>query len=189
MYGAAWRDARGTGAAPLGYTSGMRLELAAFRPHHSATVLSWVTSAEEAHAWASLADVPAAPGVFERWHAGAWAHPFVGMLDGRPVAYGEVWEDDGDAELARLLVAPTRRGEGLGRQLAGLLAAEAQRRGLGTVWLRVLPDNGPALRCYEAAGFVRAAAEDEREFNSGQPRRYVWMRAGQIDCGGTASSA
>jgi RimJ/RimL family protein N-acetyltransferase len=47
---------------------------------------------------------------------------------------------------------------------------------LAEVWLRVVPWNEPALACYRAAGFVRAAAEAERLFNEGQPQEYVWMQ-------------
>jgi RimJ/RimL family protein N-acetyltransferase len=45
------------------------------------------------------------------------------------------------------------------------------------IWLRVEPDNEPALRCYAAAGFVRASPDEEAAFNIAQPADYVWMRA------------
>lgn len=101
------------------------------------------------------------------------------MLDGgRLVGYGELWEDRDldEAELARLVIAPAVRGVGHGRALTRALADEAHRRGFAEVWLRVVPENDAARRAYEAAGFARATAEEEAEFNAGQPRSYVWMR-------------
>ncbi len=94
------------------------------------------------------------------------------------VGYGELWEDRelDEAELARLVIAPTLRGEGHGRALTRALADEAHRRGFAEVWLRVVPENAAARRAYVAAGFARATADQEDEFNAGQPRTYVWMR-------------
>jgi hypothetical protein len=43
------------------------------------------------------------------------------------------------------------------------------------VFLRVRPDNAPALRCYAAAGFARVPAADEAAFNQGQPGPYAWL--------------
>lgn len=99
--------------------------------------------------------------------------------DAAAVAYGEIWEDpeEDEAELARLIVDPARRGAGLGRALARALTAEARRLGWSDVWLRVHPGNEPALRAYAAAGFERATPEDEIAFNVGQPVAFVWMRA------------
>ena len=106
--------------------------------------------------------------------------PFVLLAGGDVVGYGEIWEDaeEDEAELARLVIDPKRRARGHGRSLTRALAAEAHSRGFRDVWLRVVPENAPARRAYEAAGFVRATARQEEEFNVGQPRTYVWMRDG-----------
>jgi [ribosomal protein S18]-alanine N-acetyltransferase len=49
----------------------------------------------------------------------------------RPAGYGDVWADpvEHEAELARIVVDPARRGAGLGRRLVSLLADEARRVG------------------------------------------------------------
>ena len=100
-------------------------------------------------------------------------------IAGQVVGYGEVWEDpdEGEAELARIVVDPALRGEGMGRRLVTLLAREARRLGYDNVWLRVAPDNAAALASYGAAGFTRATLEVEAAFNTGQPHAYAWMRA------------
>jgi ribosomal protein S18 acetylase RimI-like enzyme len=104
--------------------------------------------------------------------------PFAFVEGSELVGYGELWEDRDldEAELARLIVAPALRGRGHGRALTRALADEAHRRGFADVWLRVVPENDAARRGYEAAGFARAAADQEAELNVGQPRTYVWMR-------------
>src|SRR5690242_9231983 len=93
------------------------------------------------------------------------------------VGYGEVWRDGAEAEIARVIVAPAERGRGLGRVLVSELAARARATGLSPVWIRLHEDNDAALACYAAAGFRRIDQAAEAEFNAGQPRRYVWMRA------------
>lgn len=78
-------------------------------------------------------------------------------------------------ELARLVVAPSRRGRGVGRRLVAALTDQA-RGHYPTVFLRVHPDNAAALRSYAGAGFTPVPAAEAEEWNRGQPTRYVWLR-------------
>jgi ribosomal protein S18 acetylase RimI-like enzyme len=153
------------------------VKLVSFEPEHASVVAGWVRTPEEAARWASLRALPDA-GAFERWHAEPGVRPFVLVEAGRPAGYGEVWEDpgEGEAELARIVVDPRARGRGVGRTLVRLLAREARRAGVAEVWLRVAPDNLPAIACYRAAGFSRADPDEEASFNERQPVGYVWMR-------------
>jgi RimJ/RimL family protein N-acetyltransferase len=60
------------------------------------------------------------------------------------------------AALSRVLVDPTRRGEGRSRAMvAAALAVAFGDLGLHRVELRVFDFNTPALRCYESLGFGR----------------------------------
>ena len=61
-------------------------------------------------------------------------------------------------ELARILVDPALRRRGIGRRLTALLGERARAAGFVDVWLRVVPDNEPALAAYRAAGFVAGVA-------------------------------
>jgi ribosomal protein S18 acetylase RimI-like enzyme len=156
----------------------MGLRLEPFREADATAVLGWVAGREEADRWASAGSRVLEPELLREWHADPDVHPYV-CLDGEElVGYGEVWEDreEGEAELARILVDPARRGRGIGRRLTALLGERAAEAGFGNIWLRVVPDNGPALAAYSAAGFVRASDEEEAAFNAGQPCAYVWMR-------------
>jgi ribosomal protein S18 acetylase RimI-like enzyme len=155
--------------------------LAPFAEEHAETVLGWIASADELEAWASRRDFPPQRDVLHEWQSDPEVHPYVLFADDRLCAYGEVWEDreEDEAELARIVVAPSERGRGLGRALVRLLSAEAAAMGFRDIWVRVIPWNAPALACYEGAGFVRSTAEEEARFNRGQPYEYVWLRAAQ----------
>ena len=155
----------------------MATELAAFEARHAALVASWATSADELDRWAGRNDHPLDPRVVESWHADPDVHPWLLLTEGEPVAYGEIWLDPeaDDAELARVIVDPRRRGRGFGRLLVRGLSERAAAE-LEEVWVRVVSENAPAIACYAGAGFVRTSPQREDVFNSGQPRRYVWMR-------------
>ena len=156
----------------------MELSLEPFDEAHARTVLDRARSPAEFDAWASVTQSEPSPALFREWHADPEVHPFLLFAEGRLSGYGEVWEDraEGEAELARILVAPDERGRGIGRRFVSLLAQRALDRGFDEIWLRVLPTNAPALACYRRAGFARANPEEEARFNEGQPRAYVWMR-------------
>jgi ribosomal protein S18 acetylase RimI-like enzyme len=141
-------------------------------------ITGWPVDAAELDAWASLSGEAADASTLERWHADPDVHPYV-LLSGSDVCgYGEVWEDaeQREAELARIIVDPARRGRGAGRALTRLLVERASALGYDDVWLRVLPENHAALACYVAAGMRRADGALERSFNLGQRREYRWMR-------------
>ena len=97
------------------------------------------------------------------WAGEDWVRPFGLYQDERLVAYGELWVDDEEAgvELARLIVDPAERGQGVGRRLAGGLADLARSR-YPLVFLRVVPANIAARRCYAAAGFQPAGPKRRR---------------------------
>lgn len=97
-----------------------------------------------------------------------------------PIGYGELWLDaqEQEAELARIIIAPGARGQGLGKALVRGLLSEAAEAGYSDIFMRVHPDNGIALRCYRGAGFVVVDAGLASARNTGQPVSYVWLRHG-----------
>jgi ribosomal protein S18 acetylase RimI-like enzyme len=67
---------------------------------------------------------------------------------------------NGSARLARVGIAPGRRGEGLGRALVAAALAEAARLGCERVELGVYADNAVARALYESFGFAPTGAAD-----------------------------
>jgi GNAT superfamily N-acetyltransferase len=106
--------------------------------------------------------------------------PCVGLLGDAVCAYGQVLEDlvEREAEIARVIVRPDLRAQGVGRAFVLLLAAEARRRGLGVVLARIARRNRAGYACFHGAGFTRLSAEDEAALNLDEPEEYVWMRLG-----------
>ena len=139
-------------------------------------VSSWASTDGEVRMWCGLAAAPVPAAQIEAWADEDGVRPF-GLYRGeRLVGYGELWVDDDESEveLARLIVDPRERGQGLGRHLVTGLAGRA-RSVHPLVFLRVHPANRAAQRCYTAAGFQPVPPEQAAEWNAGQPVDYVWF--------------
>lgn len=139
----------------------------------------WSLSAEETLQWCAMKTHPVSAPQVMAWWRPVDVTPFVavtGEADAH-VAYGELWleADEDEVELARLIVAPTMRGRGVGRRLVAALVEKAGLTGLGAVILRVTPGNTAALQCYRASGFRELDADRNAEWNKGQPSTYTWM--------------
>lgn len=144
----------------------------------AAIIASWSSTAAEAAAWVS-SPAPVTAEVVRGW----WRRPDVTARllldpDGIPVAYGEVWddEDEDEVELARLIVDPTRRRQGIGRRLVELLLDLAEQHQRSDCFLRVVPDNTAARALYRSTGFLEVDEATMAEWNAGQPTRYIWMQ-------------
>jgi len=150
-----------------------------FAEHHAIDISHWPLNAEEAVAWAGVdTEFPIASDLFQRWHQDADVHAFVADDNGFEVAYGELWVDhqEHEVELARIIVHPSHRGIGVGRAFVTSLLQEAAKYGMPNIFLRVIPNNFAAIRCYENCGFLRVDPTEEKFFNERQPRQYAWFR-------------
>jgi RimJ/RimL family protein N-acetyltransferase len=153
-----------------------------FDPSRAPLVASWAAGDKDVvMAWISI-DADGVPAeVVAGWSEAddVEAFLFTESDDGPLVAYGELWIDDeeGEVELARLLVAPDRRGQGVGRTLVRELVEQARTTHpeLPVVFLRVQPGNTRAIRAYAAAGFVDVPDGEQATWNEGQRRTYHWM--------------
>lgn len=154
------------------------MKLRPFDVGDSPTVSRWARTPLEAMAWCSIDSIPVEPEVITGWSTAddVVASVLVDEHD-RLLAYGELWVDgeENETELAHLIVDPDERGRGLGQRLVSLLMATGPADHL--VVLRVRPDNEPAIRCYTAAGFTPASADEQATWNLGQPVPYLWMVA------------
>lgn len=154
----------------------MHLRLRPFRADSASVVSSWATTDEEVIMWCGRLARPVPPEQINAWAREEGVQPFGLYRSGRLVAYGELWVDDGEAEveLARLIVDPSERGQGLGRHLTAGLADLARSR-YPRVFLRVHPDNIAAQRCYAAAGFQPVEPDQAAAWNACQPIQYIWL--------------
>ncbi len=154
----------------------MALRLDPFPADSADVVAGWAQTSDDVLMWCGLPTAPVAAEQINAWADEDWVQPFGLYRDDRLVAYGEPWVDDDEAgvELARLIVDPAERGQGLGRYLASGLA-ELARAKYPLVFLRVHPDNIAAQRSYAAAGFEPVEPPQAAAWNAGQPVNYVWL--------------
>ena len=143
-------------------------------------VASWAVGDEVVRSWCAVEGDRVPADVVAGWSEAEDVEAYLLTdADGEPHAYGELWLDDeeGEVELARLLVAPDQRGRGVGRRLTRALAnrARASHPELPAVFLRVRPENEQAIHCYSGAGFVAVPADEQATWNSGQRFAYHWM--------------
>lgn len=91
---------------------------------------------------------------------------------GQMLAFGQFYERHGRINLARLVVAPDRRGEGLGKHLVALLMDRGRETfPLEEFSLYVYHDNHAAVSCYTSLGFE----EHERPVGDEIPDNCVYM--------------
>lgn len=154
------------------------MELRPFAVADAGTVARWPSSAAEVALWCGRNDFPVAAQVVAGWQLDSDVRGHVLREGETLLGYGEVWRDDeeGEAELARIIVAPGARGRGIGRRLVRGLAEQALRAGYAEIFLRVHPGNTAALRCYHGAGFVPVDPALAAEWNAPQSVSYVWLR-------------
>ena len=75
--------------------------------------------------------------------------------DGVFAAFGQVYERNNRINLARLIVHPAMRGQGIGNRLMStLMSAGKNLYSLNEYSLFVYRDNTPAIECYRSSGFV-----------------------------------
>ena len=157
----------------------MAPDLRPFTPAHAALVARWPRSLDEVVKWCGEREFPLPVERVVEWQQDADVQAYLLITDDDlPIGYGELWLDaeEGEVELARIIIAPAARGRGIGRMLVQGLLAEAAKTGWSEVFMRVHPNNEAALRCYRGAGFAPVAAELAEEWNIPQPFDYVWLR-------------
>jgi ribosomal protein S18 acetylase RimI-like enzyme len=154
------------------------VDLVEFDGKYAAAVAEWPTSAAESLHWCGRSEFPVVPDVIAAWSIPEDARTYLLFDDGEPVGYGELWldSDENEVELARLIVAPDRRSQGVGRKLVqGLTGLAQQQPCAGVIFLRVHPDNSRAAKVYLAAGFQPLDEAEAAAWNAEQPVTYQWL--------------
>jgi GNAT superfamily N-acetyltransferase len=141
-------------------------------------VASWPQFLEESEPWVTAKLRPVPPDQVVGWWEPDYVEPWVMVSgDGRLLAYGELWIDpqEDEVELARLVVAPEVRGQGLGKRLVRALCDKAVATGLHQLIIRVRAGNDIALHCYRSSGFQDVDPSRRAEWNVGQRQEYIWL--------------
>lgn len=155
------------------------MELRGFDDGYGRQVAGWAVNEKEVALLSGRVAYPFPEALRTSWRTvDADIQSYLLFDDGRPIGYGEVWLDDeeDEVELARIIVDPAVRGRGFGRELVRALLGPALDAGYSEVFLRVRPENAPAIRAYHRSGFVDVPAALMEEWNDGQPVPYRWMR-------------
>ncbi len=137
-------------------------------------VLSFVASDDALVAWVAIDDVRVVGHVA--------LHP-ASSADGLELAATELGLRRSDfGVVARLLVDPTMRGSGIGRQLLDLATTECRRRGLVPI-LDVVDRFEPAIGLYEGAGWRRLGTVDVELPDGTNLREHVYVAPEPSDAG------
>jgi len=170
----------------------LRLDL--FEPCHAEIVASWAATGEQLRVLAPGTSPPLTAQKVRDWQrTDGMAYVLAGGRGTAPIGYGELnrlSEGAGHLWIGHVIVEPRRRRKGLGRLLVQLLLREGFNRwGAERISLIVFPDNMPAVRCYQWAGFLRVA-EEYHYFPHQGGRHKMWrMQVERTDLGYGASSA
>lgn len=142
---------------------------------NAAEIAGWSGSIQEAGYWCASAH-PFPATAITAWWADEDVRPCL-LLDpsGEPVAYGELWVDDNEVELARLMVDPERRGEGIGRRMIGAMLELARAEGHSNCIIRVAPGNEDALGAFRLWGFRDIDESTAAEWNQEQDATFHWL--------------
>ena len=142
--------------------------------HDLETVSGWVKTAAECALWAGwrvrfpieLASLAAA---IDFTHHGGLV-----LVDGRDAAaFGQIVPKSARrAHLARLIVEPSRRGQGIGTRLVTELLERARHQGHATASLNVDPTNDAAIALYTKMQF----SDSERPFDEPDPHGSRYMQ-------------
>lgn len=92
------------------------------------------------------------------------------------VGFGQLYDRDKHIHLARLIVEPSRRGQGAGRRLVEMLMRTGRAKMHHERYsLFVFRDNTPAYECYKALGF------EISEYPKGMPHAEVCYYLTKVD--------
>jgi GNAT superfamily N-acetyltransferase len=155
---------------------------------HAADIAGWSRSAQEAGYWCAGAHPFPVTAVTAWWGAEGLSPWVLLNADGVPVAYGELWdsEDEDESELARLIVDPDRRGNGIAQRLIRGLLALAQFDGRSRCVIRVAPGNEGVLGAGRLAGFREVDEATAVGWNHDQPTDYRWLERRAFPTAATA---
>jgi len=146
-------------------------QLIPYEPKHLIRLFEWAKTPEDLHAFAATSfEYPLRKEQFSDYPACFNAHAFWLTEENEAIGFGDIVRDDSRQEyrLARIIVAPEKRGQGYGKLLTKHLVHEAQRLLPNSNWkicLWVLAENPISQKTYLKVGFK--LGEERIEFKAG----------------------
>lgn len=128
-------------------------------------VLTWVESRDQMRMWAGPdVSYPIVLNDFLQRICFSPDNAFICEDDGGLAAFAQLLEvEPGTHHVARLLVHPRVRGQGMGRFLSRCMIGEAKRRNATCVTLKVYTQNRRAVSLYRSLGFEEQPGKSSSE--------------------------
>ena len=133
----------------------VKADIVPYSEEYARDVLSWIDSEETYRAVCRGTELPPPDDLIHSWQRQG-VQSFLLFSENRPVAYAELWNRPLEMamEIAHLMVAPYKRGQGYGTKMLNLLFERAaQRTEVAKVVINLFDENEAALGCYLKAGF------------------------------------
>ncbi len=146
----------------------MEYNLRSAAPEDLQVILDWVTSPEQLRLWGGPA-LTYPPRVDRTWgEIGATTQNTFSLIDAAShvSGLGQILLREKDtAHLARIIVSPALRRNGIGHILCQqLMRVASQRYGTTGFTLNVYKDNLPAVKLYRSLGFIIVAEDTEQNW-------------------------
>lgn len=106
------------------------------------------------------------------------ARYFVGLEDGRVIAYGGYWKVLEEGHITNIAVHPAAQHRGIGTALVKKLMEDAVGQEIERMTLEVRVGNVPAIGCYTGLGFVSAGVRP-RYYPDGEDAAILWRELGK----------
>jgi ribosomal protein S18 acetylase RimI-like enzyme len=135
----------------------MVLQLALANIAEMQLLQSWFHSADEQQSWGGdNFDYPCSELRFLELlcRTGTQSYSLLNTLTGQLVGFGQICDRFGCHHLARLVIAPDARGQGLAKVLIAELIIQALQQQPRTISLYVHRHNSIAVQCYQSLGFM-----------------------------------
>jgi ribosomal-protein-alanine N-acetyltransferase len=98
----------------------------------------------------------------------------VALESGKPIGYGGCWVLADEAHITTMSVSPDSRKQGVGRRLLDTILAHAVDRGAVCATLEVRVSNDPAIKLYEAMGFIGAGIR-KKYYQNKEDALIMWL--------------
>lgn len=130
-------------------------------------IASWISDANACMRWAGpRVPFPCIPSELARVLAMTGGGSYSLIDDGTAISgFGQYWVlTPGSVHLGRIIISPSRRGGGFGRQLCQQLITRAiEATNATAVTLRVFRDNQSAIALYRSLGFAAVETESSQD--------------------------